>query len=71
MVKMRKAWLEFAEEQNKQMVKAVKDGMKLDDSSAPAALADFAQATMKSYVEIQKRWLDMASQMPIFGKDEK
>jgi hypothetical protein len=41
--------------------------LNLDSAHPGAALADFAQATMASYVEIQKRWLDMAVQMPLFG----
>lgn len=74
LVNMREAWLDFAEQQNKQMVKALKQNLKLDDSSPVAAFADFAQQTMASYVEIQKRWLDLATQMPFFGgstKDKK
>ncbi len=74
LVDMRSAWLDFAAQQNAQMVKALKQSLKLDDSSPVAALADFAQTTMTSYVEIQKRWLDMATQIPIFGgstKDKK
>ncbi|HEY8561194.1 MAG TPA: hypothetical protein VIL74_12535 [Pyrinomonadaceae bacterium] len=67
LVNMRTAWLDFAAEQNAQMVKALKQNLKLDDSSPVAALADFAQQTMTSYVEIQKRWLDLATQMPLFG----
>jgi hypothetical protein len=53
------------------MMKIMKDGLKLDDASPAAALADFAQAAMNSYVEIQKRWLDVALQMPLFGSSEK
>jgi hypothetical protein len=74
LVNMREAWLDFAAQQNAQMVKSLKQNLKLDDSSPVAAIADFAQATMTSYVEIQKRWLDMATQMPFFGgatKDKK
>lgn len=74
LVKMRAAWLDFAARQNEQMVQALKQNLKLDDSSPVSALADFAQQTMTSYVEIQKRWLDLATQMPLFGgapKDKK
>ena len=71
LVNMRKAWLDFAEQQNAQMVKTLKQNLKLDDSSPVSALADFAQQTMTSYVEIQKRWLDMATQMPFFGGEAK
>jgi hypothetical protein len=74
LVNMREAWLDFAAQQNEQMVKSLKQNLKLDDSSPVAAIADFAQATMTSYVEIQKRWLDMATQIPFFGgatKDKK
>lgn len=74
LVNMRTAWLDFAAQQNEQMVKSLKQNLKLDDSSPVAAIADFAQQTMTSYVEIQKRWLDMATQMPFLGgstKDKK
>jgi hypothetical protein len=71
LVNMRTAWLDFAAQQNAQMVQALKQNLKLDDSSPVSALADFAQQTMSSYVEIQKRWLDMATQMPIFGNPTK
>jgi hypothetical protein len=71
LVKMREAWLDFAAQQNAQMVKALKQNLKLDDSSPVSALADFAQQTMSSYVEIQKRWLDLATQMPLFGAGTK
>jgi hypothetical protein len=74
LVNMRTAWLDFAAQQNAQMVKALKQNLNLDDSSPVSAIADFAQATMSSYVEIQKRWLDLATQMPFFGsapKDKK
>ena len=71
LVNMRTAWLDFAEQQNKQIVKALKSNLNLDDSSPVSAIADFAQQTMSSYVEIQKRWLDMATQIPIFGSSSK
>ncbi len=67
LVNLRTAWLDFAENQNKQMVAMLKQNLNLDNSSPVSAVADFAQQTMSSYVEIQKRWLDMATQMPIFG----
>ncbi|HVE57677.1 MAG TPA: hypothetical protein VNB22_12665 [Pyrinomonadaceae bacterium] len=71
LVNMREAWLDFAAQQNAQMVKSLKQNLKLDDSSPVAAIADFAQQTMTSYVEIQKRWLDMATQIPLFGSAKK
>jgi hypothetical protein len=71
LVNMRTAWLDFAEQQNKQIVKALKSNLNLDDSSPVSAIADFAQQTMSSYVEIQKRWLDMATQIPFLGGSTK
>jgi hypothetical protein len=71
LVNMRSAWLDFAEQQNKQIVKALKSNLNLDDSSPVSAIADFAQQTMSSYVEIQKRWLDMATQIPFLGGSSK
>lgn len=70
LVNLRTAWLDFAENQNKQMVAMLKQNLNLDKSSPVSAVADFAQQTMSSYVEIQKRWLDMATQMPIFGTNK-
>ena len=71
LVNMRTAWLDFAEQQNKQIVKALKSNLNLDESSPVSAIADFAQQTMSSYVEIQKRWLDMATQIPFLGGSSK
>lgn len=71
LVNLRTAWLDFAENQNKQMVAMLKQNLNLDKSSPVSAVADFAQQTMSSYVEIQKRWLDLATQMPIFGSGGK
>ncbi len=67
LVKMRKAWLDFAEQQNTHFVKIMKESLNLDDSSPIAALAEFSQKAVGNYVEVQKRWLDLAMQMPFFG----
>lgn len=67
LVKMRNAWLDFVTKQNAQLVNAMKDSLKIEDSSPVAAVADFAQQAVNNYVEVQKRWLDLAIQMPFFG----
>lgn len=67
LVKMRAAWLDFIAEQNSQIIKAMKDSLKLDQSSPVAALADFAQEAVNNYIEVQKRWLDLALQLPFPG----
>lgn len=67
LVKMRNAWLDFVTKQNSQLVNAMKDTLKIDDSSPVAAVADFAQQAVNNYVEVQKRWLDLAVQMPFMG----
>ncbi|NOT62062.1 MAG: hypothetical protein HOP19_17755 [Acidobacteria bacterium] len=56
--------LDFAAQSNAQAIQAMKDGLNLDDNSPAAALADFAQQAMTNYVEVQKRWLDLATQLP-------
>ena len=71
---MRTAWLDFANSQNTRTLDALKQGLNLDKDSPVNALADFAQNAMNSYVEIQKRWLDMATQIPLLntqGQDKK
>jgi len=70
-VKARTQWLDFAAQQNAQVIKSVKDGLNLDDNSPAAALADFAQQAVTNYVEVQKRWLDLATQLPLFGNTKK
>ena len=71
MVQMRKAWLDFANSQNTRTLDALKQGLNLDKNSPVNALADFAQNAMNSYVEIQKRWLDMATQLPLLNTQDK
>ena len=71
LVKMRAAWLDFVSRQNAQLVNAMKDTLKIDDSSPAAALADFAQQAVNNYVEMQKHWLDLAIQLPFFGATDK
>ena len=66
-VEARTAWLDFAAQQNAQVLKAVKDGLGLDESSPAAALADFAQQAVTNYVDVQKRWLQLATQLPFPG----
>jgi hypothetical protein len=34
-------------------------------------LADFAQQAVTNYVEVQKRWLDLATQLPFMGAPAK
>lgn len=71
LVKMRNAWLDFVTEQNSKLVNAMKDSLKIDDSSPIAAVADFAQQAVNNYVEVQKRWLDLATKTPFFGASDK
>jgi hypothetical protein len=57
-------WLDFAAQSNAQAIQAMKDGLNLDANSPAAALADFAQQAVTNYVEVQKRWLELATQLP-------
>ena len=70
-VKARTQWLDFAAQQNAQVLNAVKEGLGLDESSPAAALADFAQQAVTNYVEVQKRWLDLATQLPFLRPSDK
>ncbi|MCY7347674.1 MAG: hypothetical protein LH614_15830 [Pyrinomonadaceae bacterium] len=67
LVKMRNSWLDFVTRQNTQLVNAMKDTLKIDDSSPTSALVDFAQQAVNNYIEVQKRWLDLAIQLPFSG----
>ncbi len=67
LVKMRNSWLDFVTQQNMQLVNALKDTLKIDNSSPVAALADFAGQAVNNYVEVQKRWLDVAVKLSFPG----
>jgi hypothetical protein len=67
LVKMRRDWLDFAAQQNAQVINAMKESLNLDDSSPVAALADFTQQAVNNYIEVQKRWLALAMQLPYLG----
>ena len=71
LTKMQTAWLDFAAQQNSQMITAMKKSLRLDDNSPAGAFADFAQAAVNNYVEVQKRWIDLALQLPFSGNDQK
>ena len=60
-----------AAQQNAQVLNAMKEGLGIDESSPTAALAEFAQQTMTNYVEVQKRWLELATQLPFVGSSPK
>ncbi len=70
LVKMRNSWLDFVTRKNTQLINAMKDTLKIDDSSPVSAVADFAQQAVNNYVEVQKRWLDLAMQLPFSGGDK-
>jgi|GEM_PF-806558 len=67
LVKMRRDWLDFAAQQNAQVISVMKESLNLDDSSPVAAFADFTQQAVNNYIEVQKRWLDLAMQLPFLG----
>lgn len=67
LVQMRSKWLDFVAQQNAQMINVMKDSLNLDQSSPVAQMADFAQEAVNNYIEVQKRWLDLAMQLPFVG----
>ncbi len=67
LIQMREKWLDFIAQQNTQVITAMKDTLKLDESSPATGFADFAQQAVNNYVEVQKRWLDLALQLPFSG----
>ena len=67
LVSMRRGWLDFVARQNTQMIDVMKENLNIDDSSPAAALAEFTQKAVNNYIEVQKRWLDLAMQLPFLG----
>jgi hypothetical protein len=70
-VKARTQWLDFVSEQNELALKTLKDNLGLDENSSATMLADFAQQAVTNYTEVQKRWLDLATQLPFLQSEGK
>lgn len=64
---MQTAWLDFAAKQNAQMIGAMKQTLNLDENAPAGALANLAEEAVNNYVEVQKRWLNLALQLPFLG----
>ena len=58
----RRRWLDFAAQQNAQFLKAVREGMGLSESATASTVTDWSQQAVDNYVEVQKRWLNLATQ---------
>lgn len=71
LAKMQTAWLDFAAKQNEQMIGVMKETLRVSNDSPAAALADFAQQAVNNYVEVQKRWLNLAMQLPFLGANQR
>jgi hypothetical protein len=56
---------------NELALKTLKDNLDLDENSPATALADFAEQAVTNYIEVQKRWLDLATQLPFLRPAEK
>lgn len=57
-------WLEILDQKNAQFVEAVKEDLHLDEKSAAAALADFSRQVVSNYVDVQRKWMELARQIP-------
>ncbi|MBK6795555.1 MAG: hypothetical protein IPG76_01805 [Acidobacteria bacterium] len=63
-IKAQEQWLDEAAKQNTKTIHAIKEALKLEETSGAAALADFAEQAVNNYFEVQKRWLELAIQLP-------
>ena len=57
-------WLDVLDQKNEQFVEAVKEDLHLDEKSAAAALADFSRQLVSNYVDVQRKWMELARQIP-------
>ena len=60
----RRGWLEFAASQNAQVVEGVKRALDIKEGTPAATYIGWTQDAVNSYVEFQKRWLDLLTQLP-------
>ncbi len=58
----RRRWLDFAAQQNAQFMKAVREGMGMSESTPANTISEMTQQAVDNYVEVQKRWLNLATQ---------
>lgn len=56
--------LGIIDQKNAQFVEAVKADLHLDEKSAAAALADFSRQLVSNYVEVQRKWMELAREAP-------
>lgn len=64
LIKARTGWLDFVGRKNEELAETVREELKSDENSAAAALAEFSRQVVGNYVEIQKRWLELAEELP-------
>lgn len=64
----RRRWLDFAAQQNAQVVQGVKRALNIEENTGAASYVDWTQQAVNNYVEIQKRWLDLFTQLPFGGR---
>ncbi len=62
----RKRWLNFLLEENTRFLNTVKETPGMPTSAPMNSFGEWARQSIESYVETQKRWLDMMTQ---FGQD--
>lgn len=60
----RRRWLEFAATQNAQIVEGVKRALGIREGTPAATYIGWTQDAVNSYVDFQKRWLDLLTQLP-------
>ncbi len=70
---MQNAWTEFLQKQSEQINETVKKSLGIDEKSQIAHVTNFADSMLKSILEAQRRWLEVASGLFSSGKpsDEK
>lgn len=62
LVEAEKKWIEFATEQNVQMLKSIQRGLELYNTAPNNELANWARQGLESFVESQKKWSETISQ---------
>lgn len=57
-------WLEIIDQKNVKFIDTVKEDLQLDEKSAAAALANFSRELVSGYVDVQRKWMELAREVP-------
>jgi hypothetical protein len=66
----RKRWLDFLSEENTRFMNGMFEGLSMSATPQTSNITEWAKQAIDTYVESQRRWLDMFMRLPSGGKEK-